>query len=282
MAIVLSADIIAYLGVSTYSADIQAIHEGIEAWLKKKTGQPWESTTYTNKLYDGNGSCRLILDEAPIISVKYVGLSFEPAIKLRNTLTDATLQNAVVDDTNLTLTVEGGTGAATSTLAKATYTTLTTMIAQINTLSANGWTAEIYNSSLGSLKTAYLPDQQIDVTNELGVVGAWNYLNIVYNLARNITLDKRLGIIYCDEGFPPGYQNIAITYTVGYTIIPPDIRYFILDSVKAGYNTKTTNAENVSRWTVGDVEMWYSTGEMQAAGVTIPQAILEGNARIRI
>jgi hypothetical protein len=72
MSIVSSANIISYLDVSTYDASIQAIHEGVEAYLKQATNQPWESTTYTNKAYDGTGGSILLLEEKPIISVKSV------------------------------------------------------------------------------------------------------------------------------------------------------------------------------------------------------------------
>ena len=282
MSIVSSADLIDYLGVSSYDGNIQAIHEGIEAWIKTKTGQHWESTAFTNKLYDGNGSYKLCLDEIPIISVKYVGLDIASAVKVKNTLTDATLASVVIDATNITLTVEGGSGDGVDVLAKADNATITTLIASINALSAHGWSAEIVDSKFAKFKTAYMADQQIDCTNEDNAVNDWNYLNIIHNLARSLTLNKTLGIIYCDQGFPYGVQNIAITYTVGYTIPPSDICLFILDSCKALYKVKTTDTEGVSHYRMHDIEVWYSSGEAQKAGVTAPQNILDGRVKITL
>ncbi len=280
MSIVNSASIIAYLGASSYSTDIQAIHEGVEATVKKLSGQPWESTTYTNKAYDGTGGISLWLNEVPIISVKYAIINPYEVVKVKNTMTDSSLATVVVDATNVTLTVEGGSGNGSDTLAKGTYTTMTLLVDAINAQSANGWSALIYDTDYNALKTSYLFDQQIDCTQEGGVAKDYEYLQ-VGEFAQNIKVNKATGQIYSESGFPRGFQNIFITYTAGYATIPADITYFILDSVKALYARKTSNAEgNVVHYRIDNLEYWY--GEIKESRVSIPESILGINTNVRI
>ena len=278
MSIVSSANITAYAGASSYDASLQAIHEGIEAYLKKATGQPWESTTYTNKKYNGSGVYKLLLDEVPIISVKYIIIEPYDAIKIKNTLTDTSLASVVVDATNVTLTVEGGTGSGSDVLSKATNTTMALLVSAINAQSANGWSAEIYDSHYNSLLTSQLYNQQLECAQEGGVTQDWQYLQLG-ELAKGIRFDTATGYITCDEGFPYGFQNIIITYTAGYATIPADITLYILNAVKAMYGTFSQDTEGLKRWRVGDVEYEY---ELAKAGLAIPDAILNRNINVRI
>lgn len=279
MSIVSSANIISYLGASSYSSDIQAIHEGIEKFVKLYCGQPFESTTFTNKAYDGTGGYILQLDEIPIISMKYIIVDPYDVIKIKNTMTDSSLATVVVDSTNITLTVEGGTGNGSDTLDKATNSTMALLVAAINAQSANGWSAGIYDTDYNSLKTSYLFDQQLDCTQEGGVAQDYQYLQIG-EFAQNIRFKSATSQVYSESGFPKGFQNIIATYTVGYTTPPADITLFILDATKTLYQSKTNDAENVQRWRVGDVEYVY--GEIKKSGIVIPQLIFDGNVNIRI
>jgi hypothetical protein len=276
MSIVSSAVITAYTAASSYDASLQAIHEGIEAYLKKATGQPWESTTYTNKKYSGSGSYKLLLDETPIISVKYIIIEPFDAVKVKNTLTDTSLASVVVDATNITLTVEGGTGAGSDTLSKATNTTMALLVAAINAQSANGWSAEIIDTDYNALLTSQLFAQQLECVQENGVAQDWQYLQLG-ELAKGIKFDS--SYVYCDSGFPYGFQNIFITYTAGYATIPADVTLYVLNAVKAMYTSFGQDTEGLKRWRVGDVEYEY---ELAKAGISIPDAILYGNVNVRI
>lgn len=279
MAIVPSANIISYLGVSSYDA-VQVIHEGIEAFLKQATGQPWESTTYTNKAYDGTGGNILLLDEMPIISIKYVIIDPYDVIKITNSKTDATLASVVIDATNVTLTVEGGAGNGTHTLAKADYATLTLLVSAINALLIDhGWSADIVNTAYNSLKTSYLYDQQYDVTQEVGIANHYVYIQLGDH-AENIKFNVNNGQLGCDEGFPRGFQNIIITYTAGYATPPADIAFWIMDTVKTLYLIKLNSAEGIKSWTVGDIS--YTYGEIAKAGISIPESIINNRINLRI
>ena len=278
MSIVSSANIISYLGASSYSANIQSIHEGVEEYLQYKTGQPWESTTFTNKTYDGNGAHKLLLDEMPIISVKYIIIKFD-IIRITNSKTDASLASVVIDSTNIILTVEGGVGEGAHTLAKTTVTTLSALVSAINLLTSDhGWSAELLGP-YDNLKTSYLFDQQCDVTQEAGIANQYGYIQYGKN-ASNIKINKTNGQIECAEGFPYGFQNIIITYTAGYVTPPADITFWIMNAVKTLYSLYQNNAEGIVSWTVGDIS--YKYGEMARAGISIPDSILNSRVNLRI
>jgi hypothetical protein len=277
MSIVSSASIIEYLDASAYSDNIKAIHEGVEQFVKITTGQPWESTTYINKLYNGSGRYTLQLDDIPVISVKFIALDVTEVIKIKHTLTDATLANIIIDATNITLTVEGGVGDSTVTLSKSTYTTMTLLVDAINAQIAKGWSAALYDSKYANLRTAYLQDQQIECVNEDNVIGGWHYLTAIHNFARNISIDKKSGIVVCGEGFPAGFNNICITYTAGYETPPSDISYFILNAVKKLNGYFSNNAEGLTEFRVGDIS--YKYGQMESAGIEIPNFILSGRRK---
>jgi len=279
MSIVSSANIIAYLEVSSYSSGIQTIHEGIEVFVKNVSGQPFESTVYINKSYDGPGGNTLRLDEIPIISIKYIIIDPYDAIKIKNTMTDSSLASVVVDATNITLTIEGGTGAGSDVLSKATNTTMALLVAAINAQSANGWSAEICDADYNALLTSQLYAQQIECVQENGVAQDWQYLQMG-ELAKNIKFNNKTGEVYSESGFPKGFQNIIATYTAGYATPPADIVFFIMDTVKTLYSIKTKNAEGITSSRFGDVAYIY--GEIKKAGLNIPESILQSYRNIRI
>jgi hypothetical protein len=270
MSIVSSADIIAYTGASSYDVVTQAIHEGIEQSIKNDCDKAFESVTYLNELYDGLGICRMRLRHVPITAVSRVSASLEDCIGIKNTLTDATTVSVLVDATNVTLTVGGGVGNSTTTIAIASYPTLTLLVAKINTYSALGWYAEISQSYLNDKKTSSLIPQQLDVTS-WDVAESYSYLLIGVPMSF-----KLIAELECIEAsFPYGSQNISVSYTAGAT--PKDIVLAVKVLTKYLYDQKTDNAEGVKRWQVGDVEMEYF-GALEANPII--KSIIERNKRV--
>ena len=272
MSIVSSAAIIAYTGASSYDVVTQAIHEGVEQIIKNECDKPFESTTYLNELYDGLGICRMRLRHAPITAVSRVSCSLEDCIGIKNTLTDATTASVLVDATNVTLTVSGGVGNSTTTIAIASYPTLSALVTKINTYSALGWSAEIAQSYLNDKKTSSLIPQQLDVTS-WDVAQSYSYLLIGVPISFKLIAD-----LDCIEAsFPYGSQNISVSYTAGTT--PNDIAFAVKSLVKALYNQKNSNAEGVKRWSTGDIEMEYF-GALEANPVI--KGILDRNKRVSL
>lgn len=283
MSIVSDTIIKTYTGLSAtdYTNFGQYIHLGVEAFVKSLCG-PIESTTYTNELYDGSDWYEIRLDKFPILSVKYAIIEAYDVIKVKNTLTDSSLATVVVDATNINLTVEGGSGNGNDTLAKATYTTMTLLVDAINAQSANGWSAALYDTDYSALKTSLLYDQQVDCTQEGGVAKDYEYLQIG-EFAQNLSINKKLGIIYSNSGFPKGIQNISVTYIAGYATPStecPDLYWWIMNTVKQLAAIKITNAENVSAYQTGDLSVTY--GSLKEAGIDIPTQMFSNYKRVEI
>lgn len=272
MSIVSSAEIIAYTGASSYDVVTQAIHEGIEQMIKNECDKTFESTIYLNELYDGLGICRMRLRHVPITAVSRVSCSLEECIGVKNTLTDATTASVLVDATNVTLTVAGGVGNSTTTIAIASYPTLSALVTKINTYSALGWSAEISQSYLNDKKTTSLIPQQLDVTS-WDVSQSYSYLLIGVPITFKLITE-----LECIEAsFPYGSQNISVSYTAGST--PNDIAFAVKSLVKFLYNQKNNNAEGVKQWSTGDVEMEY----FQALEANpIIARIIERNGRVSL
>jgi len=260
MSILSSAEIIAYLGASSYTADIQAIHEGIEDEIQLECGQTFESTSYF-QLYDGKGGYyRLELEHTPVTDVSRVSVDWDAVIKIRNTNTDATTASVVINSTNVILTVAGGAGNSTTTLAIADYATLTLLVAAIDALSSTlGWDAELYDNDFAAKKTSLLPAQQIDITSFINTA-VYEYLYmgepITFKLVDNAI-----------EGyFPFGSQNIAVSYTAG--TATSSIKRAIYQLVKFAYEQKTGDSEGVKSWRVGEITTEYMSGVDFLPGVS--------------
>ena len=250
MSIVSSADILAYTGEAVYTSNLPAVHEGVEAMVKKACGKTFESATYF-ELYDGKGQYyRLRLDNEPITAVSRVSVDLDAVMKIKNINTDATTASVKVDATNVTLAVNGGAGHSTTTLAIATYDTLTKLVDAINALDASyGWSAELYDSDYTAKKTALLIPQQIDVTSWVSVS---DYINLYMGVPTSfIVVDRK----YIEAYFPRGTQNIAVSYTAGES--SADIELLILMLVKYMNDRKTASADGVKRWQVGEIMTEY-------------------------
>ncbi len=246
--IVSSADILEYTGETSYSRSLEIVHKGVEEIIRNKTGKEFESTSYVNELYDGNGGLRLRLDHEPITAVSRVSTDLEAVIKIKNTAL-ATTSSVKADSANVTLTVD----ATSSVLAITTYATLSSLVTQINTLSVNGWSAEIYNTVYNAKLTSKLIPQQIDVTS-FETAEDWSYLYMGEPVSFKIVDQKW---IESDVGFQKGSQNIAVSYTAGTT--PDDITMLVCQLVKAIWSQKANNAEGLKSFRVGDIQMVYDT-----------------------
>lgn len=254
MSIVSSANILTLTGESTYSTALQIYHEGIEQMIVNLTDRTFVSTTYTNELYDGKGEERLRLKHLPITAVSRVCTDIEEVIQVKNTLTDATTAMVTVDTTNITLTVDGGAGNSTNTLAIGTYTTLSSLVTAINALSsAYGWSASIYNTIYNDKKTNKLIVQQIDCTPYTSTE-SYQYLLM------GEPVDGRIKIIdntyiETDSCFPRGSQNIAVNYTGG--AAKADVTMLIGILVKAMWMNHQNSTEGLKSYSDGDISVIY-------------------------
>ncbi len=268
MSIVSSAIIKTYNGMSEteYTNQGQYQHLGIEQAIKNYCGKSFEAETLINELYDGNGEYRLWLNKRSINSITRVSFR-ESAIEIKNTKTDATMASVKVDATNVTLTVIGGTGANVTTLAIASYATLTLLVAAINALSAYGWSAQLYNSHFESYLTTDIIPQYLTCTSWDNVPATWNYIDIGGNPV-DVKWDAQ-GWIEYSGGFPVGTQNVVVSYTAGST--PANVTMAVLEWAKQKWTVSQSDSEGIKSYRTGELSVEYR--DNQVSGYDIPDNI---------
>lgn len=279
MAIVSSSIIKSYCSMSDadYTAYGSYIHNAIEKFIKNYCSCDFEATTYQNEMYDGGGRFDLYLDHKPINYVSRLAITREDAIKIKNTMTDATSVIIRIDATNCTLVVDGGTGNGSNALALATYTTLTLLVDAINALSAKGWVAELCDNDFSDIKTTILLPQTINFTTWKAGTATPNYLQIAGEPV-DFEIYANEGYLHRDGGFGYGNKNVVITYNAEAT--PSDIGYAVQAMVTIINNARVNNSLDVVKWRTDEIEMQYGQiRELMPASIT---QILDIYKRIHI
>ncbi len=241
---------------------IETIHDGVEAAVENYCHRTFSSTTYLHELHNGNGTPDMFLNHYPIISITQVAIGEMAAIKVKNTATDATRATVTVsaDDAEMTLIVAGGDSASTDTidLSNASYDTIDEVVTQINTL-GDGWSAETNDTNFGSLLSSeLLPVMAHQVGSRGNQVADWSYLNMP-----NLVISAKHNAVNAQLHYPgiftPGFQNIIITYTAGYTsaTMPKDLKLAILSWVKSIYTQTLEDSEGIKKYTTGDLSVTY-------------------------
>src|SRR5690606_18715496 len=113
-----------------------------------------------------------------------------------------------------------------STLAFATYTTLSALATAINAL-GNGWTATVAGDSndYGKWPTAYLKYIQGSLNARDNPAEIEMYVDDLSRY-RLVTNDDSA---YVYGAFPRGVQNIEVRYSSGYATIPDAVKMGVLD-----------------------------------------------------
>lgn len=285
MAIAVLSEIKTYLGitVSTYDTLLGYIQNGIEQYIKDITGRSFEVTAHTNELYDGSGGYVLRLNDAPLVIDSThplrCSVNIEDVIEIKNTLTDMSTAQVIIDSSNVTLTVEGGTGNNSTVNAKATYTTLTLLVARINALSAYGWSATIANSTYNSFQTSKLFDQVIELSN-FGSIGGYEYIRM--GDAVNVKANKTTGVIYCESGFPRGWQNIVVSYYAGSAAPSKAVDIAIKDWMKSWWSQYNTDSESLKRYSIGELEMEYFEYDAMSAMPSRVESFINSQIRYKV
>ena len=216
----------------------------------------FNSTTYTNEMYSGNGSDHIWLKNCPIISIASASIGRLDAINIKNT--DTTASNATVSvsvaDAKMTLTLTGGANPGSDEVAFGTYTTLSAVVTQINTLSAKSWAAEIADSSLNDLASTEL--LQVDgkyVGSRRGVTASWSAIQIPDDPLGDFRSDNDTGELYRSSGWPAGFQNLIFTYTAGYATadMPGDLILAVLRWAKIACDRVEESGDGLASLTAG-------------------------------
>lgn len=174
---------------------------------------------------DGTGFDRMLLLEWPITALNGVAISGLESITISSTFTQAA---ASTTDTGMNLAWFDSAGdSQSSTLAFATYKTMTTLAAAVNLVT--GWTATVL-SGCGAYPTVLLKPWMsgpcsTSTTISFFVPGQWVQARIASDSNRQIIRSSSWASYFNQVGgrdsrqpiFPEGNGNIFVWYTAGYT-----------------------------------------------------------------
>ena len=224
--------------------DIQGILDGAEVFVGNYCKRTFEETSY-REYHSGKGTAWLHLDNFPVTNVTRLAIGRCSAVRIYNTNTSSTA-TVSANSTGVMLTYNGTTD---STCTFASYTTLTTLVAAINALSANGWAAELTDTQYG----AYLSTELVSCYGKSCIRSAQVYLDIPEVAEYDFELDEDAGIIEYPGKFPAGYRNILVQYTAGYTTttMPEDLKLAVKIIVKDWYEKRSESSFNLSSYSVG-------------------------------
>jgi hypothetical protein len=204
----------------------------------------FNQTSY-DELYNGTGDRRLLLRQAPLISVTSVRYRPVTILKIQNNLANTPIARAQVTSTGITLTrVTSGVTTTDTSITWANNVTITAVQAAVNAL-GNGWSATGTGYDQWPSADIYCPngisagvDAPLPTTQgALTAAGQNAELKMhTYELA-GFQLDLRRGwllraIPYTDPElmhpedlmWPIGINNFRVQYSAGYASVPEDVQ----------------------------------------------------------
>lgn len=256
------------------------IRDAVEKWIENYCGRILSSTALKER-YDGTGDSTLVLDNYPVTSIERLAFGTSDAVRIRCT-TNTT--HAVVSVTQLGVTLRKD-GVSDSTAVFSTYTTLSTLVAKINTIS--GWEASLQSSSYSS----YLSSELIKKYGLYCGGSSWAYLEIPDEAEADFDVDANTGMITLNGAiFPEGTNNIFVDYTAGYTnaTAPKDLQEAIKIMCKTMITQKDKNSYGLTSYSIGNVSESFGGsgggGSAQETGSLPPYVsmILDKYKRIKI
>lgn len=204
---------------------INAVSDEIETYCNRK----FASQSFT-EIYDGNGMISLQLNNFPITRITRIAIGVRNVMTLKNTASDASSATVEVLNNSLRLIVTGGASAGDQSfdLTNASYDTIAEVVAAIIAY-GNGWTATVL-STYGAFVSVDLIDRFAAYALDTLVT-----LSIPAKTKTDYGVNPTLGEIYLSDGFDPGYQNVYVNYTAGYSTIPDDLGAIALEMVAEVY-----------------------------------------------
>jgi len=233
----------------------------LDGLFNNRCDREFDSTAYTNELYDGSGGQVLYLRNYPISVAPVLWSGRTDAINVRNTDTTVTYAQALVDKDNakVTLTLAGGSNAGADDVDYATYTTLSAIVTQINTL-GKGWVASIYNSNLDNEVSTQLLPGSILCGSQRGNTASDETLKIPDSPVSIERFESTIGAIYRSACFSPGFQNYAASYTGGYTstTMPNDLIEAVCEGAMALYEQGKEGGFGINSFSQGGLTIKYN------------------------
>ena len=223
--------------------------------IEKFCNRTFNSTSHRDR-YDGDGTKELLLRNFPIISIEYISIGVLDAMTFTNT--DSTAYNArvMVDSTNMTCYIDGGTNDGSDDLTLASYT-LSTLDDAITAL-GKGWSASAVTNEYGLWDaTEILPTQGVECLDSYG------YIQIPDEPVTNLRIEYNEGIVHIPKMLTRGRHNIVAKYVAGYAAIPSDLEQICIDLVNSYWGVRKHSA-SVKSEKLGDHSITFATELMES------------------
>lgn len=276
--IVPKQEIIGLTGLAD-SFDLDFTHRGVETEIKNYCGWEIESGTYTNRLVDGTGTAWLDLGLKNVTALSRIATGMVPAIKIKHTTASSNAYAKVSYTDNapisLGLEVDDGADESSATNLLATYTTMTTLVAQIT---GNGWSGELYDSDYGTFGSTNLLQLDSLVCGTWdGTDPGWEYLYMPDRPISADRINRADGSVYRSGGWPDGVRNIPLTCIAGWTTanMPADLKRAVAMLVKYFYNKFLQDATGVKSFSLGHLKIEYAMETTETGQKAIPIEILD-------
>lgn len=269
MSIVKIANVMKFIGAQdSEKSTVKLIHNSVEEWVQRTyCRRNFEDQSYKEVL-DG-GVDALQLRNYPITAITRLAVGVNTALYVCNTET-STNATVGVTSTAVVLTKDG-----TATLvAFADYTTIQTVVDQINALSATGWDATVVNIYADFLSTELVERFGSYCLNDKQVG-----LYIPEPSEAEYDVYPKQGQITMPDGFLKGSNNVFVDYTAGYTVadMPAQLKLAVNILVKYIYQRKSEETFGLKSYSLGSVRaIFQEEVPVEAAG------ILDGFAKILI
>jgi len=246
-------------------------------FLDRYCGRNLESAPYIHERYDG-GEQKVFLKNWPVEEVEEVCSGKMDVIKIK--CTSATARNAHVGVSSIIsalgvisggvyLTVDGTPSGAIKTFAANLL--LPAMIAAINLESGTGWNASIMSSAYNNY-----PSNQLFKKLNRFALNQDIHLQMPDQPLDGYEIDYDSGILYLPSTFSKGWRNIFVTYTGGYSTIPPLLQQICIELVKNKYNLigkdTTLKSEKIGRvyaYTMGDFDKALSSAGLSRGDIEL-------------
>lgn len=233
---------------------VSSIHAACEAWVEQYCNKRLTSTSYILERYDGTGTQKLFLNNYPVTALSGVYTNTQSAINVINSQTGTVSATISNDGTNVTLYRNG---SSVTSLALATYTTLSTLATAISAVT--GWTANVVTTDYNDYPSNFL-------MTGYGYNAKSTYATLeIPDDSDDYELDPNTGIITSWHSWSRGTRNVMVSYTAGYTsaTCPDDLALAIKILTQHIWQKRNDQSFGVQSYTTGNVG---SVFEMDMSG----------------
>lgn len=218
---------------------IASLVSAVSASIRRHCRREFDSQSF-DELVIAKDDRRLIVKQYPILSVSRVATGLETVLKVRNTSASNQRATVAVTSTGLSLVRVASGVSTTSTVAWASYATLSAVATQVNAI-GSGWEAEAITGH-----TLRASSDLRAVQGALNAKDVWGELKLHTEELSTYAVDTERGWIVASGGDEwawsaygmemPSWcrgQEYRVMYTAGYAAVPEDVQEAAAEWVSA-------------------------------------------------